>query len=201
MPNASDHDLAALALPELPSVAWQRLRGGVARGADPFHTPVLATIGPDGPTQRTVVLRAADEQARRLACHTDRRSPKIAHVGSDSRASWLFYDRKAKLQVRLTGHLSIHTRDTYADERWEAVTGRGRACYRAAAAPGDIVPEPPVTAAPPDDDKATADARNRFAVLACRIDRFEWLFLSGKGHRRAQFVWNGDAWRGDWLAP
>ncbi len=201
MTASPETDLAALALSELPTIAWQRLCAGVGRGADPFHTPVLATIGPDGPSLRTVVLRDADDVARRLACHTDRRSPKIAHVGSDSRASWLFYDRQAKLQLRLMGRLSIHTRDTYADERWDAVTLRGRACYRAVAAPGEIVPTPPPAGAPPDSDGALAEARSRFAVLACRIDRFEWLFLSGNGHRRARFTWNGESWDGDWVAP
>ena len=41
----------------------------------------------------------------------------------------------------------------------------------------------------------------RFAVLATRIDFFDWLMLSINGHRRAQFLWKNGNWCGEWVAP
>ena len=193
--------LRNLALGQIADTAWKLLVGAVASARDPFHTPCLATIGPDGPEQRTVVLRYLDPDRRVLACHTDARSPKVREALAHPSCSWLFYDAGRKLQLRLIGRLTVHTESAFADGRWAVSRARSRACYNTGAAPGTPVSQPPQ--APPRIEGASSErqARSHFAVLSCEVSRFDWLCLDGAGHRRARFQWQSGAWAGEWISP
>jgi 3-hydroxyisobutyrate dehydrogenase len=191
--------LEHLDLQRIPQVSWQLLREGVDSARSPLHTPSLATIGEHGPSLRTVVLRYCDEEERTLACHTDIRSAKIREARADPRASWLFYDRERKLQLRLAGELSVHIADDFADSRWHETTALGRACYNTEPGPGQRVPQPATAPGLISDDMGAQVARSHFAVIACRIEFLDWLLLSVKGHRRAQFHWRGDSLQASWV--
>lgn len=136
-----------------------------------------------------------------LACHGDRRSDKVSEAETDPRASWLFYDRERKLQLRLSGQLSIHVDDDFADSCWEHTMDSGRACYNTERGPGQTVTQPASAPALIDNDKEEQAARSHFAVIACRIDFLDWLVLSAKGHRRAQFQRHDSDWQARWVLP
>jgi hypothetical protein len=193
--------LRDLTLAEIPGTVWGLLLGGVSSARDPFHTPCLATFGPQGPEQRTVVLRHVDPGQRILACHTDARSPKVREALDQSRCSWHFYDAGRKLQLRLIGDLKVHTDSAFADERWADSRAGSRACYNTGLAPGTPVPQPPGAPPPIDGSGEERMARSRFAVLACEVLRFDWLRLDGAGHRRARFRWKSATWAGEWVSP
>ena len=58
--------------------AWAMIGRGVADRRSAFHTPVVATVDETGaPSQRVMVLRAADSAARTLRLHTDQRFGKV----------------------------------------------------------------------------------------------------------------------------
>jgi pyridoxine/pyridoxamine 5'-phosphate oxidase len=186
---------------QIPSTAWRLLQGGRETARDPLHTPVLATSGNFGPSQRTVVLRHVDPSLRILACHTDLRSLKVREACDNQPSSWLFYDRERKLQIRLAGLSSVHSDDHLAELRWSETNPHGKACYNSNHAPGQEVSAPLSAPAPINGTGTEALARARFAVLATRIEFLDWLVLSSKGHRRAQFVWKEGNWSGSWVAP
>ena len=190
-----------IGLDDIPLVAWRFLTAGVNSATDPFHTPCIATMSIDGPTQRTVVLRHVDTEQRIIACHTDRRSMKIRDVLDEPRASWLFYDRKRKLQLRISGIMTLHTDDEFAETCWSHIPAQARACYNATLKPGQQVSAPPRAPNVADKELELLNARSHFAVLACQITFLDWLFLSAKGHRRAQFRWHGDQCIASWIAP
>ncbi len=183
--------------------AWAMMvRGAVDRRAA-FHTPAVATVDAAGePSQRVMVLRAADPVARTLRLHTDVRSQKFVHIGRQPRVSVLFYDAHAKLQIRIGARARLHTGDDIARAAWAASRPQGRLCYEQALAPGEAV-DAPLPVLPADQRFAVADDGERnFAVLMATVDRVEWLYLAIEGHRRALWTW-GDAagWQGTWLAP
>lgn len=190
-----------LELHDIPQTCWALLRKGAERAQDPFHTVCLATNGTSGPSQRTVVLRYVDEQARLLACHTDRRSPKMNEIAANAASSWLFYDAARKLQLRMEGRLEVHIDDAFAEARWRATRLMGRACYNAASGPGERVATPPGAPAPPGTDEETERARKHFAVISVRVDSLDWLQLSRAGHRRAQFRWTDTGIEARWVSP
>ena len=183
-------------LEEIPGQVWSMLVDGAARGRAPFHTPVLASTGPAGPEARTVVLRAADPGARTVVCHTDQRSPKVAVIGDRPAVVWVFYDRDAKIQLRLRGHATLHHQDELAAGRWHVSRPGSRSCYQNPYPPGAEVDAPEL--ALPDPDR---DGYANFTVVQCTVEAIDWLYLHAAGHRRARFEWRSGQWQGQWVAP
>lgn len=194
-------DIADLRLADVPAFAWQALQEGVDSAVHPFHTPCVATISKFGPVQRTVVLRYVDAPQRLLVCHTDRRSSKAREIVESPRMSWHVYDRKKKLQIKLSGRAVLHTDDPLADACWERCASRSRTCYNTRVGPGQPVREPPLAPVSIGSDAEEADARSHFAAIACRIDFMDWLYLSGAGHRRALIEFAGNTTKASWVTP
>lgn len=180
---------------ELLAGIWSSLRDGVEHGRHPFHTPALASASGQNPDIRTVVLRGADEKHRTLVCHTDIRSPKVTAFQLNPRAAWLFYDRQAKVQLRILGEVSIHQADDVAAARWEKSSPGSRRCYQAAHAPGAVL------ARIGDRTAELDEGFDNFAVVSSEVLSIDWLYLQAGGHLRARFEWGGEAWNGRWLAP
>ena len=65
-----------------------------------MHTPAVITSDIDA---RTMVLREFDKTAWTLRFHTDTRAPKVAAIEADPRVAVLFYDKGAKIQIRVRG--------------------------------------------------------------------------------------------------
>ena len=188
------------ALPDLLDRAWAALEAGAAPGRSRFSMVYLATAGLDGaPRLRTVVLRRADRAAGTAGFNTDLRSPKIAELGAEPRASLLGYDMEAGFQVRLEGRARLLPQDRAA---WAAALPRSRICYRHAYAPGAALERPEdgdPTEAMTAPDEADSGLAN-FCAVDLGIERLEALNLCASGHRRAEFLAT-DGWRGRWLAP
>lgn len=184
--------------------AWTRLARATVDRRSALHTVQLATLGLDGgPRVRTLVLRGADREARRLRLHTDRRSPKAAELEADGRAELCAYDPKAKIQIRARGVIALHADDPLADAAWAGSQPGARVCYRTAHGPGAPLCDPALGDPRPEArEPAHPDVgREHFAALAMTVTHLEWLYLAARGHRRAAFDWADGAWRGRWLAP
>lgn len=190
---------------------WRLLEEGSSNRRHPFHTPVLATSMSSGdPDLRTVVLRRVDRGRRLVCCHTDARSPKVGEIRSSNRVAWLFYDPKARVQIRAHGRCEIHQGpvDAMAQETWHVVRPDSRVCYSAPHSPSSVLDRWESNQAadardiastkPMADDKPPAT----FAVLATVLDSVEWLELHHDGHRRIRFSIDGDSRpKVQWLAP
>ena len=196
-----DLDVPSATLDSIPASAWTLLQTGVDIASNPFHTPSIATISPNGPMQRTVVLRFVDPTERLLVCHTDRRAAKAREIIEQPSMSWHFYDRKLKLQLRLHGRGVLHTDDPLADACWERSAARSRVCYNTAVGPGTPVRRPPLAPGAIASDAEAEDARSNFAAIACRVDFLDWLYLSREGHRRAVFDLSQEPINASWVTP
>jgi pyridoxamine 5'-phosphate oxidase len=187
----------------------QRLiEDGVKNRKDAAHHPVVASIDGDGnPSQRVMILRECNWAAASLRFHTDLRSDKISQINAQSAASVLIYDTEAKLQMRLSGKLSLGSKDE-ADTAWKASTEFARRCYMTQSAPGSAA-NAPVSGLPDwiegkqPNEEQLQDARANFAIVNFVFDKIDWLYLANNGHRRVKFVRGGDSndWQGCWLIP
>jgi pyridoxamine 5'-phosphate oxidase len=177
---------------------WSRLHQGKADPNHPFHWPGIATINEiQGVTARTVVLRRVDEAPRLLWFHTDRRSAKFADLLNDATVAWLFYDHPSRLQVRVHSQATLHTNDAVAQEQWVAAPGHMRELYRTPLSPGAVLPQ--IHSAKPTGG---SDGRDHFAVVSCKVESIDWLYLHPNAHRRARFSWSSDdLLTAEWLAP
>lgn len=173
------------------------------------HAPTVATINSEGePSQRVMILREANWQARILRFHTDSRSVKISEANANKATSVLFYCPEAKIQLRLAGSARVVTSGPEFDAAWDASTTFARRCYMAEKAPGTENDIP--TSGLPDwieGQQPTLDqivpAKANFALFLFEYRSVEWLYLANSGHRRARWVWDevGQDWKGNWLVP
>jgi general stress protein 26 len=175
-----------MTLEELHDLAWSRLEAGVSDASAPARNLVLATVGPDGPEARTLVLRGADREAGTLEMHGDAASAKVAQLRADPRAAVHLWDAGASLQVRLRGEVEVISGEE-ADAAWERVPEGARFNYGGTPAPGEPI------AAPVAHEPGAE--RGRFAMLRLRAREVEVLLL-GERHLRAVFA---DGAR--WVAP
>jgi pyridoxamine 5'-phosphate oxidase len=154
-----------------------------------------------------MILRECNWVSSALRFHSDLRSDKISQIEANADASVLMYDEAAKLQIRLTGRLSLGTEEA-AEQAWNASTEFARRCYMAQSAPGSQA-NAPMSGLPAwiEGKQPTLDmlidARQNFAILWFEFDRIDWLYLANNGHRRAKFVRDAQshAWNGNWLIP
>jgi len=193
-------------LVEMEERVWDHLEAGTRRSAAAFHTGVLATVDDMGPDVRTVVLRVADRQDKRLICHIDARSKKCADIEANNRISWLFYDDVERLQVRLRGTARLHRTDDFAEERWAASPNHCRRIYFAEHAPGTESPMMPVHMRPPFDlrnptQEESEVVRPNFAAIETFIESMDVLILYRMAHRRARIVYGPDGVQRTYLAP
>lgn len=186
------------------AACWSFLARGVADRRSGFHHPVISSIGLDGtPRSRVMILRGVDQDARTLRVHTDLRSEKIAEWRANPRVAILGYDAGQKLQIRLTGRVSLHHDDAMADAAWQSSRAMSRVCYGTAPAPGSEIPRGDAFELPSSEDAEGLDAgRAHFAAAVMTIDSLESLYLAFEGHRRAHYAWNaGGTLTARWLAP
>jgi pyridoxamine 5'-phosphate oxidase len=185
---------------------WKMLARGAASYRDPFHWPVLGTTGKEGPHMRCVILREFLRPDRVLVCHTDSRAAKVREISRVSKVSWLFYHPKRKVQLRISGHATLHVDDHFADRQWAGTKQPSRLNYCAIEPPGTPVESP--SSGLPDFlvNKVptlfeTEAGRQHFAVISCRIDAIDWLVLRVLGNRRARFQWDETGMKAKWLVP
>ena len=168
----------------------------------PMHTPAVITSDIDA---RTMVLREFDSSAWTLRFHTDTRAPKVAPIEADPRVGVLFYDKGAKIQIRVKGTAQILRDAPVTQQAWDNGSNFARRCYMGdgPGAPSDT----PTSGLPAElegvepTDEQLVSARDNFAVLLITLERLDWLYLAHTGHVRACFERSGEEWNGGWIAP
>ncbi|AHM03414.1 pyridoxamine 5'-phosphate oxidase-related protein, FMN-binding protein [Roseibacterium elongatum DSM 19469] len=166
-------------------MVWGHLSRGVSDRRHPARHPTLATIGPDGPDMRTLVLRAAHRDSARLDLHTDAASPKYAQIRRDPLIALHVWIPKARLQIRARGLARLEPGDPAL---FAALPPEAQANY-GGPAPGTAGPhtQPP-----------TPDA-SRFALIRCQVTQIDALLLADP-HQRALYTAE-TGWQGQWIAP
>lgn len=212
IPKVRDHS-HTMTQPETPAhytdldaaleTAWDILAEGAGNRRVPTHTPTLATIGTDGaPRMRTVVLRGFETASRQVRFHTDRRSGKINELRADPRAGLHVYDPQRKVQLQIDGRVHLHMDDPLANQAWQQTQPMSRIVYQVTRAPGTVIDSPlDVTHDNMPDAGLNDGGSENFLVATLQVETLEWLFLDARGHRRARFTREGNAWSGTWLVP
>jgi len=206
---------SAASLTDITDAIWCNWREATRSANHPLRLGILATLSAGRVTQRTLVLRACNENARTITSYTDVRSPKVREINADSRVSWLFYGANEKLQIRVDGQARMHIDDEVADACWLNVSARDKANYIGVLPPGTAVKA--ATSNLPQavnellargfDDECDSGlleaGRTNFCVLVTTIQQIDWLWLKEGGHVRCRFAWNeeGQEFQGIWLAP
>jgi hypothetical protein len=196
--------LEALSLADMAGFLAAMLADGLENPSSPLRKPSLATIGLEGePALRTVILRTADIGRRRLGFFTDARSPKVAQIGKEPRASVLFYDPRCDMQLRLSGRMEVRIGDEAA---WAGAAPASRRAYLVVAPPGTSSPKP-VSGLPADAEgiipplERLEEGRPNFAFLEFFFAEADIVLFSRAGNRRARIRYEADDGHAEWLVP
>ncbi len=202
---AIENPNAALMFETLDDVR-REVAGRLARAAkdrkSPMHVPTVVTSDVDA---RVMVLREFDQNAWTLRFHTDTRAPKVAQIEGDPRMAVLFYDKSAKVQIRVRGKGRVLRDAEVTDTAWANSDNFARRCYLGEG-PGALS-DVPTTGLPPEfqgpepTDEQLVPARPNFAVLLVELEECDWLYLAHTGHMRAQFSRGDGDWQGRWVSP
>lgn len=168
-----------------------------------MHVPAVVTSDVDA---RSMVLRAFDPENWTLRFHTDIRAPKVAAIQADPRMAVLFYDKQAKLQIRVRGTGAVLPDAPITDAAWAEGTNFAKRCYLGEG-PGAVA-DAPTSGLPPEfegvepNDAQLEPARENFAVVLVTLAELDWFYLAHTGHVRAQFTLDSDGkWEGRWVSP
>ena len=189
---------------EIKKKIWSMLNNAVKDRNSQFRIPVFSCGNNDNIESRIVVLRKSDEKNKIVQFHSDIRSDKIDILKKNPKASFLFYDKELKIQVRLKVEAIINHKNDVTKQSWEKTQHISRKCYLVDNGPGTISDEPTSGLKPELDNfnytkEQSEEGYKNFTVIQCKIKSIEWLYLAAKGHRRARFdLENG---RENWLIP
>ena len=183
---------------------WLMLDDAITNRNSQFRTPTFICgdqLDFDG---RIVVLRKSDQKNNLLQFHSDIRSDKINILKKNPKASFLFYDKELKIQVRLKVEAIINHNNDVTKQSWEKTQHISRKCYLVNNGPGTVSDEPTSGLKPELDNfdytkEQSEEGYKNFTVIQCKIKSIEWLYLAAKGHRRARFDLENN--KDNWLVP
>jgi len=175
-------------LDAIESEVWRELVQSVRERDHGWRRCVLATSGTEGADARLVVLREVDPETRELVIYTDTRSPKVAQLQRDRRATLVCWSAALGWQLRLRGEVEVACDGLQVTSRWATIRHRPAAQdYLSPLAPGSEW----VAGGKVDHP------REHFGVMTLQVQSVDWLEVHALGHRRAMF----DARGRRWLAP
>jgi len=185
---------------------WYLLNLGSTNRKSSFHLPTFILGNNDQFDGRIVVLRGVDKKNKKIWFHTDVRSKKIKILKNSSKASFLFYDKDEKIQLKIYGDTKINYKNDVTKKAWNKTGHMSRQCYLGKEIPGTNSDIPTSgLSGNIDNFKYSIDESEigyeNFCVIETFIKSFEWLYLAAKGHRRAQIILKNNTLTKKWLIP
>jgi len=187
---------------------WNDRGAAIGDPTSPVRTPVLISVSTGGLAQgRTVVLRGFNRQQRQLQIYTDVRSAKVAQLRAQPACTLVAYQPNPMMQLRLSTNAIVNHNNEITHEAWAVMPGPNRCNYLTDPDPGSISVQvtdgrPVINAESVPTNDENEIAYSHFSVIVFTINELEWLYLPRRGHRRAQFIWDGaDSLQSDWLIP
>ena len=172
-----------------------------------FHTPVFSNKNQNNSIDsRIAVLRKFNESNLKLNFHTDFRSSKIINLKKDNNSSFLFYDFKLKIQLRIITLSIINNKNNVTKNAWDLSSLSSRKCYLTEKAPSSITTLPEdgipkhLKGMDPSQEESEGGYDN-FAVVENKIQNIDWLYLASSGHRRLNIVFKNSEPVFKWIIP
>ena len=185
----------------------KNLNKGVVDRKHNFHTPIFSNVNKDGGIEsRVVVLRKFDPLDMVLNFHTDYRSPKVSNLKKNIKSSFVFYDQKLKIQIRIKTTSLINNQNEIAKKMWDKTSLLSRKCYLTSRKPSSITSLPEdglpkhLQGKEPEFDESEKGFQN-FTVVENKINEIDWLFLDISGHRRLKITIKNAQPKFQWLIP
>ena len=176
---------------EILETEWSELSLGTKLGQHPFHTFSFCSVTENYPNARTVVIRKVSKKTNEISFHTDNRSSKLKEISINNNVCCLFYDKKRKVQLRISGKTHINQDNDKSIKSWRAMKNESKICYMGPHAPSTMLdsfkPNLPTILPHQITQKHDDLGHKNFCVVDISISRIDWLYLDHKGHKRLLF--------------
>ena len=170
---------------------YKELNKAITDGRHDYHCFYLATININAPRLRTVVLRTLDKNKNSISFHTDLRSNKVKEIKSNNNISALFYDKKRKVQIRMSGKAVLEENSDELKTIWSTMRPESKLCYMGPFAPGEKLdqfqPNLPDHSAQNISTKNNKKGYANFCRVTIQLENLDWLHLDYRGHKRILF--------------
>jgi 3-hydroxyisobutyrate dehydrogenase len=172
-----------------------------------FHTPVFSNKNQNNSVDsRVVVLRKFDKDNLKLNFSTDFRSSKIINLKRNNNSSFVFYDFKLKIQLRIKTLSIINNKNDISKNAWKLTRLSSRKCYLTEKAPSSVttlpndgIPEYLKGIDPSHEE--SEKGYNNFTVIENEIQCIDWLYLAASGHRRLKIDFKNSEPLFEWIIP
>ena len=180
---------------EILDIEWENLENAVLSAKHSFHSFTLSTIRKNIPQARTIILQAFDKSSFSISFNTDSRSKKLIDIHENKYVSALFYDKKRRTQLRVSGEAIILAKtDKSVIKIWESMNPESKLCYMGPFSPSTALESFQLNTINKsayeiniNDDRL---GYSHFCRVVIKIKKIDWLFLNHKGHRRLEFNFN-----------
>ena len=174
---------------------WYYLKNGIENRDSDYHTFSLATSYENIVKNRTVVLRDYNKDNKTISFHTNNLTKKVLDINNNKNVEALFYNRKEKIQIRISGLAVINEQDDLCKKKWSEMSSQTKECYFQNITPGQPINNPNLVKSVIKDRIS-----ENFIIITIHINKIDWLYLSSKGHKRIKFLAQ-DNFKGEWIAP
>jgi len=198
-------------LNENPKLIFQNIKGllslAVTDRHHTFHTPVFTNNNQNNSVEsRIVVLRKFDKDLLKLNFHTDFRSPKVGDLKHNVDSSFVFYDFKLKIQLRIKTQSIINHKNDLSKNMWGKTGLSSRKCYLSEKGPSSktTLPEDGISNHLKGIDpsrEVSEKGYNNFTVIENEIKIIDWLYLASSGHRRLLINIKNSNPEFEWIIP
>lgn len=181
-------------LSEIEQACWEMMHAASMNRHAGMRQMVVGTVREGKPEIRTVVLRGANKEERRVYFHTDSRKEMFLDMSSGEPISLLVYDQQLRSQIRMKGRPTVHHMDELCKQRWAKTADFSRRSYLQSGVPGLPTDSPELPEALRDFSYTLEESEvgfNNFVVVECVIESLDWYFAHHQGNRRARFAYDG----------
>ena len=124
-----------------------------------------------------------------LSFHTDLRSKKITDLKKNNTVGVLFYDRKRRVQLRISGVSKIVTDNHLIKSTWDKMSSDSKKCYLHQYPPSKVLNNGEINKVKDEQDTNLDNlGLERFCKIKIIIKKLDWLNLKHDGHKRIQYV-------------
>ncbi len=181
--------------------AMNKLQRAVKKRNDDLHLLNFVTVDEKNrPNTRNVVLRDFSLKNLTIRFHTDKRSSKIKDIKANKNVCLIGYDKRAKLQIRISAEASPINDEEILMDIWQKMYPMSRECYRVTKSPGDKIKS--LSEIKFDEgDESNLIGYDNFVAIQCDIKSLEILYLGHAGHIRARYINSNGSLNGEWIVP
>ncbi|MFL3027789.1 MAG: pyridoxamine 5'-phosphate oxidase family protein [Candidatus Neomarinimicrobiota bacterium] len=181
-------------------IEWLNLENGIRSAKHDYHSFILSTVRNNKPQLRTVILRDFNKTDLYLSFHTDLRSKKITDLKKNNTVGVLFYDRKRRVQLRISGVSKIVTDNHLIKSTWDKMSSDSKKCYLHQYPPSKVLNNGEINKVKDEQDTNLDNlGLERFCKIKIIIKKLDWLNLKHDGHKRIQYVFDKNI-KINWIA-